>query len=384
MVELDRATRGRTRTAVLIEGAGGLGAGRGRAHPGRQQARLSRIVARTLAEDHGRTADSPLLVHDAWVRWRAGDPAGAVALLDEAAPAAGPVGRDRALVRAGLAAEVGDRPTAERLLAGIADEALWPDPLSALAVQAARVRLTVDLDAEHELAERSEGLWTREPGGQLVTAIRARVAPGDVLLPSLGAHVAGLTTFPLHIPERRDELAEFALTVHPRRRRLRDHRPDDTPTGAPPGHVERVRELADRLGEQGEHRWQLATTTPLLIGLRDRAVAAASAPPDPLTLAVVASLAAFRGLPLTIDSSSSRNIDDLLGGVYHRARALQAEADRSDLAWSITAGEQQRSGARGGTSSPAIRTVLLYVLSPDPLILLIRRALGLPDDESER
>jgi len=71
--------------------------------------------------------------------------------------------------------------------------------------------------------------------------------------------------------------------------------------------------------------------------------------------------------------------------VYHRAaQALEAKADRSDLAWSITAGEQKRSGARGGTSSPAVRTVLLYVLSPDPLILLIRRALGLPDDESER
>lgn len=346
---------------------------------------LARIVPGTLAEHGGRTAESPLVVHDAWVRWQAGDPAGAAVVLDEAGPATGPVGRDRTLVRAGLAVDAGDLTTADRLLAGIADEALWPDPLSALAVQAARTRLTVDLEAELALAEMSEGLWTREPAGELVAAIRTRVAPGDVLLPSLGAHVAGLTTLPLHIPERRDELAEFASAVHPRRRRLRDHRPDDAPTGAPPMHVERVRELADRLGERGEQRWQLATTTPLLIGLRDRALAAAAAaPPDPLTLAVVASLAAFRGLPLTIDSRSVRNIDDLLGRVYLRARAIQAEADRSDLAWSIIAGEQQRSGARGGTSSPAIRTVLLYVLSPDPLTLLIRRALGLPDDERER
>ena len=45
---------------------------------------LSRIVAGTLAEHRGRTADSPLLVHDAWVRWRAGDAAGAAGLLDEA------------------------------------------------------------------------------------------------------------------------------------------------------------------------------------------------------------------------------------------------------------------------------------------------------------
>ena len=41
-------------------------------------------------------------------------------------------------------------------------------------------------------------------------------------------------------------------------------------------------------------------------------------------------------------------------------------------------------GGRKVVYSQAAQAVMLYVLSPDPLTLLIRRALGLPDDESER
>lgn len=348
---------------------------------------LTRIVAGTLAEHRDRTPDSPLLVHDAWVRWQAGDPAGAAGLLDEAGPATGRIGRDRALVRAGLAVDAGDRPTAERLLAGIADEALWPDPPSALAVHAARVRLTVDLESELELAMLRDELSTGEvpDGGPSTAAIRSQIAPGDVLLPELARHVAGLTTLQqLAIPDGPDDLVAFADALRDMRQRLRIRGRAKLREyiDEPAGQVGRVLELAGRLGKLGEQRWQLATTTPVLIGLRDRAMAV-SAPPDPLTLAVVASLAAFRGFPLLANSSSPMNIDDLLGVVDRQARLDVTEGDRSVLARRIMLVEE-RFWPRGGTPSLATRTVLLYVLSPDPLILLIRRALGLPDDESER
>ena len=250
-------------------------------------------------------------------------------------------------------------------------------------MQVARVRLTVDLEAELELAELTEGLWTREPDGELAAAIRARIAPGDVLLPSLGDHVAGPIAFSqVQVPAHADELAEFAARVHALRRARKDRWPADVPTGELPEHGGRVKELADRLGDLGEQRWQLATTTPLLIGLWDRAVAVKEAP-DALTLAVVASLAAFRGLPLTNADLLLEDIDDLLYVVYRRARVHVVEADRSELARSILASEQHTDASRG-TESSDVRTVLLYVHSPDPLTLLIRRALGLPDDESER
>jgi hypothetical protein len=340
---------------------------------------LTRTVAGTLAENHDRTADSPLLVHDAWVRRRAGDVAGAANLLDEAAPATGPIGRDRALVRAGLAVEAGERSTADRLLAGITDDALWPDPLSALAVQAARVRLTVDLEAELELAGLTERTRSGEDSGALALAVRSRLVPSDVLLPWLITDTAGSTPLrPLFIPDRPDELAEFAVAVNGERTRQRDRWPGDLPDDGAPPPVGRARELADRLAGLGEQRWRLATTTSLLIELRNLAVAVPP-PLDPLTLAVVASLAVSHGLPLQVRVTKYGDIDNLLDFLYRGSRALQDEADRSELAQLIIT-----NGARAESSSWSTLAVLLYVLSPDPLTLLIRRALGLPDVESER
>jgi hypothetical protein len=43
-----------------------------------------------------------------------------------------------------------------------------------------------------------------------------------------------------------------------------------------------------------------------------------------------------------------------------------------------------RSGGRTEVDSPAVRAVLTYVLTPDPLDLLIQQALGLPDEEPVR
>jgi hypothetical protein len=141
-----------------------------------------------------------------------------------------------------------------------------------------------------------------------------------------------------------------------------------------------VRTLADRLGELGEQRWRLATNTPVLVELRDLAQSV-SEPLDRLTLSAVASLAAFRGLPL-VDPDSGVDVDSLLAAWFHSLYVDPADTDRSPLARSVIA-----SVVRTGDdvrSPRAFEAVLLYVLSPDPLTLLIRRALGLPDDESER
>src|SRR5262249_36341516 len=118
---------------------------------------LLRVVPDILNEHGERSAASPLVLYDAWIRWKGKDLEGAQAALSAAGEADGPVGRDRTVLGELLAAQAGDRPAADRLLAKIDDEGQWIDrqnaKLEALAVHAARVRLTVDLQSELELSK---------------------------------------------------------------------------------------------------------------------------------------------------------------------------------------------------------------------------------------
>ena len=117
---------------------------------------LLRVIPAYLAERPERSRSSPLVFYDAWTKWNAGDLGAARALL-AAGKASGVVGRDQAVLAAFLAARAGDRDEADRLLATADGEDEWRDrpdgPLAALAVRAARIRLTVDLEKELELAE---------------------------------------------------------------------------------------------------------------------------------------------------------------------------------------------------------------------------------------
>lgn len=144
----------------------------------------ARAVAGILDERGGYTENSPLVFQAAYERWAAGDVPAASQLLSAAGAATGAVARDRAVLSALLLAK-SDPVAADRFLAGVEGEKQWTDrdePATCdLAVRAARVRLTIDL--ENELAIIADPAL-------LPTTFRA-LSVLDVLLPRLTSIVRG-------------------------------------------------------------------------------------------------------------------------------------------------------------------------------------------------
>jgi len=144
----------------------------------------ARAVGGILEEREKFTDNSPLVFQAAYERWVAGDVTEALGLLSTSGEATGPVARDRTVFRALLAAK-NDPVGADRLLSTVDDEEQWADrdtpALYRLAVRAARIRLTVDLDNECTVIANP---------GLLPTAFRA-LSPLDVLLPRLTSIVRG-------------------------------------------------------------------------------------------------------------------------------------------------------------------------------------------------
>ena len=142
-----------------------------------------RAVKHILHEREERTTASPLLFHDAYEMWLTGYRTKALELLEEAGEVAGPVGRDRTVLRALLFAEAGD-DRAAKTLASVEGPEQWadrPQPgLHAVAVRAARIRLTVDLDAECSLLTGKSALGSQDslPAAAILPLLR-RALMGD-------------------------------------------------------------------------------------------------------------------------------------------------------------------------------------------------------------
>jgi hypothetical protein len=148
---------------------------------------LWRALPRILGEHPERSAESPLVFFDAYAHWRAGDRAAAQKVLDDAgdAPPGGTSWRNRAVLRALLAAEECNWRGADEWLARIDRVDLWANRaegyLEAQAVHAARVRLTVDLPGEVELL----GLIHGGSKTAVVETLRRVLPSADVVLPRL-------------------------------------------------------------------------------------------------------------------------------------------------------------------------------------------------------
>ena len=143
-----------------------------------------RAAGGILSEREEFTDNSPLVFQAAYERWVSGDPDLALDILNGAGVATGTVARDRAVLRAALAARTDDRVNADSLLASVQDEKDWSDRplplLCATAVRAARLRLTVDLDGECAVIENPK---------VLPASFRA-MSTLDVLLPRLTSIVS--------------------------------------------------------------------------------------------------------------------------------------------------------------------------------------------------
>ena len=158
----------------------------------RIQDKLSRALhsdlAYVLGERKGRSKPSPLVFYDAWLRYSTGDVEGARRLLKNADKTEGPAGRDQTVLAALLARQCGEYPEADRLLARINDESHWADRpegnREALAVRAARVRLTVDMADELALI----ALLQNQPFDHNLSKW---LRPSDVVLPQLQSLLPG-------------------------------------------------------------------------------------------------------------------------------------------------------------------------------------------------
>lgn len=150
---------------------------------------LSRGLARQaweiLKERAARSAASPLVLFDAVACWLDDDAVGAAALLDEAGAPEGAVGRDRTALRALLWARAGDRRAADACLARIDRNDAWQglrgERAYALVVRAARLQLSVDLEAELRLLE----LLGEAKGLPASRAVMTFFSPVDFALPAL-------------------------------------------------------------------------------------------------------------------------------------------------------------------------------------------------------
>jgi hypothetical protein len=399
---------------------------------------LDRLVAPILGERTERSPTSPLLVYDACLRWQAGDAASAKAVLKSAPHRGGTHGRDRAVMEAFLAAasDPPDRPTADELLAWLQAPESWSDQpdagLVSLAVQAARIRLTVDLDAELRLLDL---LGRAEPGDGLADEVRWYLTPLDVVLPALAArvtHQSNLKTSAetVDLPIGAGGLAAFAARIDALYARLRvNHQGPLLPQVATPSYsigwmwhdLDRARleaydmlppeppnlavPIARDLAVLAWRRWRLAVETPVLAEACNLSQNLSAVYADPLRQAVLTTMAAYHGgqpdtFQLTTEGSqsltqlfawflswrSSYSYTPLIRPT-RRSRELVTRVDtyHSGVSDSFAAWLLQLMDG-GGSPPPKLTpvevglTILdIYLLGPDPLEVLVRQALGLPN-----
>jgi hypothetical protein len=393
---------------------------------------LERTIPAILTERAERSAQSPLVFYDAWVRWNSQDLAGARAILDAAEPADGVIERDRTILRAVIAASEGRRGDADQFLAKIQAEDIWPDRArsgnEALAILAARVRLTIDLEAELNLLMpqwRTAGLEEKSSAEQRETIARI-LRPSDLVLAEFfnifgaAGRMESLSGIP--IPSSAADLGAFQAELDEYRENEGRHIGTQwfTPLSSPPESMaanlfEPVAVLHSApaggvLAVMGWRRWWLASTT---MFLRDAGELVFSGPHNSFTLSIIASLLPFRSISLSYHHEMQ--VEHLLaaavqsfmsvptlapsGSIVALAQNLipaLREFDSGRLADAVQATldmiekEDGREHPWIGTvferfalsSRPSGQTsLLLFALSPDPLELLCQRAACPPSNE---
>jgi hypothetical protein len=142
---------------------------------------LDRTVKEILRERPDRSPGSPLVFQEAFELFREGLTQEASSSLYGAGGALGAVARDRIALQALLARERGAPRLADNMLAAIDGPDAWNEggesQLKVLAVQASRIRLSVDLDEEVRMIEHPDSAsWNR---------VRQMLSAIDVLSPVL-------------------------------------------------------------------------------------------------------------------------------------------------------------------------------------------------------
>jgi hypothetical protein len=383
--------------------------------------RLSRGIVKDLDiivnSRKQRTPASPLLVYDAFNCWQKGELENAINILKYADEATGNVQRDRLLLHAFLLAQSGDWMGADELLEKLQNGSFsmeWTDgKLFSTVLDAARIRLTVDIESELKLFELLQDTSgnPRAKDVKALSVLRQFLTPSDIVTPLLNDLFAKQLVFEsyisaLKIPLTEDELPDFRM-------KLQDVRFKTAPFAISLEHdVQkqaisawrekfqpwRDEEFADdlfniglELAYKGYKRWKIATSKTILshlckIVLEKRELSAS------MHFALRGVLPAFRGQPLQFLSFS--NIDKLL--VFSadstisipnepasevRTKLLQRYYLSSGVSvLKYSGSEELMHTLPASGSGDGVNSIVLCLTAPDSLELLCKSILGLPEN----
>lgn len=384
-----------------------------------------RGISGTLQLRDERSAESPLLVFDALELWNSGDALGALHLLTNNAANSPLIVRNQRVLQALIERSQGKFPKADATLQAIGSEP-WNDrangALEQLALQAARIRLAVRLDIERAFLKdlvsnagfHADALKEFFYSRYFVVPYLTELVSDAWGLESAGSHFS--------LPATERELAQFADVLDRRSRPLPgflqfslDH-PNlealfnaNGIAGDVPAEVSAV-DAQRAFAASGAYRWKAASSSFLLrqfVQVADGKYEVM----DPLALGVVFTLAAFRGFEMSVITRgfSERSIDGflvrvaknvsysvvppvnslqkemLLDLLYTESGVYSKSVFRETPSRPFTSGYVPSEGAEGSLKSIfAIGdekriSVGLYLAGPDPLEMLCRRLLGLPD-----
>lgn len=379
--------------------------------------RHARAVPEILRERTDRSPGGPLLFHDAFEARRAGQFVEARTMLESHLhDATGAVARDRAVLLALLHTDLGEHERADTLLAGVSGPSHWNDrpgfttgPLArltaALTIEAARVRVALDPEAEARLLTTAS---------TFDDSTRHVLADFDVVLPALRERLGGFVTY-----ERADRLVPLveppmvavfdglleeerarALRGEPQDQRQRRH--DLLGAWGAGGTWESATHptLAHRLAEFGWRRWWRIAHGP---ALQQAIVLAGATKPSSsasekaivgaMALAAVRAGAVLLGAKEPLEHTLSRHPIlraplAVSAARWSRLRPIiEAGFGESVLPWPeprgpegevvIVPAEQLR--RERNDTWPARVLALLALVAPDPLESLVNAIAGQPD-----
>ncbi len=396
-------------------------------------------VAGLLSQRTERSENSPLLLYDAWVAWALNDITKAIAILIGSGATNTIILNEQYIFRAFLEVQKGDYLMADYLLSQIEPD-FWAirknSTTEALALRAARVRLSVNLADELAIA-RVFKTHLNESGLQTGLILKDLNA-GDVVLPNL-SRVLEMNMIQesygssVKLPVTENELAFFKGTLDRLRKEtnflidlsvknLQELFSNTTNSKTIESLGQFAAEGDPELGKKvislsllAGYRWKIARETLLLYDFCKLAIHK-EGEIEPLELSIIASTAAFRGqkMEVLLDGYSEPSIDSFLRRIIRnnpksvspplsadRKKLLSdymnqeletstSQLDTGSILIGIEKELEKQSGANYNNTTnlkilSAIKgeeqvAVILYMFGPDPLEMLCRRIIGFPDN----
>ncbi len=380
-----------------------------------------------------RSENSPLLLYDAWAAGM-DNKLRTIEILAGSKANNPIIKRNENILRALTEAQTGNIKKADHFLAELSNTK-WDDrknsKYEALALYAARVRFTVDLESELAIAE----LIRNNQDDMHPAFIKDFLASRYIVLPSLSEKLEESWQLEslgsnLTLPKDEKELYFFEESLKsrtPQRMQMFDISMFDISTPDIEGLYERNKGAKNRVNNTipeayhriidlallGHFRWNLAATYKLLAQFANIASNKEEVL-DPLELSIIATLTAFRGQEMTVylEGSKEPTIDTFLMRVsanYSRTSLTPISNKQGELLVTFIKNEMFNSlgGNKllkdlehlgqnydhtsftfmsslrllsGFAKDPAASTVMLYLISPDPLEMLCKRIIGLPDN----